>query len=451
MPRYLLTNAVIVTGASSFEGSLGIDGERIAGIWPFTPADFTDAEVVDLGGRVLMAGGIDPHVHFREPGLTRKGDISSESLAALEGGVTSFIDMPNTIPPAVTLEAVEEKISRAESSSFANSGFHLGATNDNAGLIEEYLSAGLGTRFAGIKVFMGSSTGNMLVDRESALEAIFRTKGKTVLVHSEDEAVIRANFEAAVNKYGDAIPFGLHPSIRSREACIESTSRAIGLAARFGTALHILHVSTAEEVEMIRGAKSRGLGITAETSANYLWFCDEDYGRLAGRMKCNPSIKSRADREALRQALSDGTIDAVGSDHAPHLLSEKERPYTKCPSGIPSVRQSLPVLLTVAGECGIPLTRVASVFSERNAEIFGIKDRGFLKPGFFADLVVIDPDRENVVSDRYRCGWNPYEGTALKGSVEMVWLNGTLSVKDGKPCKGKPGCRRLEFRSTIKE
>ena len=433
MSRYLLTNAAIVTGTSSFRGSLGIDGDVIAGIWHGEVPSFPDAEVIDLGGKVLMAGGIDAHVHFREPGMTAKGDIASESEAALLGGVTSFIDMPNTVPPAVTLESLEDKLGRAEATSLINYGFHIGATNTNPELIEGYLSEGQGGKFAGIKVFLGSSTGRMLVDDDSALGKIFMMKGKTVLVHCEDEALIRAGLEAARSAYGDSIPFSLHPRIRSREVCVRSTAKALDLATRYGTALHILHVSTADEVEMIRAAKSVNPRITAETSANYLWFCDEDYDRLGGRVKCNPAIKTARDRDALREALADGTIDTIGSDHAPHLPEEKGKPYLLCPSGIPSIRESLSVAVTVALGCGIPLTRIASAFSERAAGIFGIKERGLLKPGFKADLTVIDPEASfKVGKGAGKCGWSPYEGATLKGAMDKVWVNGSLTVDGGK-------------------
>lgn len=357
MARILLTNANIVTGASSKKGALAIDGERIAGIWYRGTGDsddskaagtFTDAEIINLEGKILMAGGIDAHVHFREPGMEYKGDIESESKAALLGGVTSFIDMPNTTPQTTDMEAVRDKIKRAGGRAWGNYGFHIGATNTNLGMINEYLSGGLGSEFGGIKVFMGSSTGNMLVSDEETLRKFFMIKDKPILIHSEDEAVIKANLMAAEAEFGDDIPFSEHPRIRSRKACIRSTAKALEMAIEYGTRLHVLHVSTAEEVEMIRAAKLHNPRITAETSANYLWFCDEDYDRLKGRVKCNPAVKGAADREALRKGLAEGVIDTIGSDHAPHLLSEKEAPYLRCPSGLPSIQQSLAVVLTAA-------------------------------------------------------------------------------------------------------
>lgn len=465
MARILLTNATIVTGASTKKGALAIDGERIAGIWyrEDSASDdseasraFPNAEIIDLDGKVLMAGGIDAHVHFREPGLERKADIESESKAALLGGVTSFIDMPNTMPPTTDLETLQDKLNRACGRSWGNYGFHIGATNDNAAMIREYLAEGHGNEFGGIKVFMGSSTGNMLVDDNETLTDLFKVKGKSVLIHSEDENIIKANLEAAKAKFGEDIPFSEHPQIRSRKACIRSTAKALAMAIEYGTRLHVLHVSTAEEVKMIRAAKIHNPNITAETSANYLWFCDEDYETLKGKVKCNPAIKSTSDREAIRKGLAEGIIDTIGSDHAPHLLSEKVDNYLKCPSGMPSVQQSLSVLLTVAAlynewknaddEALITLSRIASAFSERPAEILGIKDRGSLRIGNYADIVVIDPEQEYSVKEvAYKCGWSPYEGITLRGVIERVFLNGRQVVASGQITAESPAGKKLEF------
>jgi dihydroorotase len=442
MRRILLANARITTGEYSRIGALAIEGSDIFGIWLRGDGEsddrnameaFPGAEIIDLGGKVLMAGGIDAHVHFREPGMTQKADIASESRAALLGGITSFVDMPNTNPPTTTMEALEDKLQRASETSWCNYGFHIGATNTNAEKINEYIAEGLGDKFMGIKVFMGSSTGNMLVDRDEALKNIFRIKGKTILVHSEDEGIIKANLMAAKGKFGDEIPFSRHPLIRSREACVKSTRKAIGLAEEYGASLHILHISTADEIDMIREAKARGIHVTAETSANYLTFDDSFYEKMEGHIKCNPAIKTAEDRKALRKAFADGVIDTIGSDHAPHLLSEKQRPYLNCPSGVPSVQQSLPAVITIANEYGIPLTRVASAYSENIASILGITRRGFLKPGFRADLIVLDPEESFIVGEpAYKCGWSPYEGMHLQGAIKMVFLNGRLMARDGR-------------------
>ena len=508
MARILLTNATIVTGASTKKGALAIDGERIAGIWHRSDSDsddseamnaFPDAEVLDLNGKVLMAGGVDAHVHFREPGMERKADMESESKAALLGGVTSFIDMPNTIPPTTDLDALKDKLNRASERSWANYGFHIGATNGNAAMIREYLAEGLGEKFGGIKVFMGSSTGNMLVDDDKTLSDLFRIQSKPILIHSEDEGIIKANLENAKAKFGEDIPFSEHPLIRSRKACIRSTAKALAMAIEYGTRLHVLHVSTAEEVEMIRAAKIHNPNITAETSANYLWFSNEDYETLKGKVKCNPAIKSASDREALRKGLAEGIIDTIGSDHAPHLLTEKVDNYLKCPSGLPSVQQSLSVVMTVADifnegkeEGQLTLSRIASAFSEKPAEILGIKERGSLKVGNHADLIVIDPDREysvqshtNSVEDdsateysaqnhtdsttddsaqnhalqdadkheagysvkeiAYKCGWSPYEKETLIGMIDRVFLNGKQVVADGSLIQGSPSGQPIAF------
>ncbi len=426
-----------------------------------------DAMVIELEGRLVFAGGVDAHVHFREPGLTRKADIGSESHAALLGGVTSFIDMPNTVPQTTSVEALEAKAALARGRSMANYGFHLGATKDNIGALVSAVRENPGS-FAGVKVFMGSSTGDMKVDDPRTLERIFSIGGKTVSVHAENDSIIRRNLEAAHARFGERIPPAMHPVIRSREACIDATATALSLALRCGTALHVLHVSTAEEVDMIsearrRAAESRPSSdaslsssdaslspadaplspaakarITAETTINYLWFCDEDYGRLGSRIKCNPAIKSASDRARLIRALRDGEIDTVGSDHAPHLESEKSgKDYGRIPSGIPSIQFTLPVLLTLARREGIPLERIASAFSERPAEIFGLRDRGRIEPGQFADLVIADPGREWTVTRDCilsRCGWSPYEGERLGARVEAVFLNGRLAL-----CSPSPG------------
>ncbi len=451
--RLILKNATMVTGNSSAIGDLGIEDGRISGVWPGGKRQkWPAAYEIDLRGKILMAGGIDAHVHFREPGMTWKADIASESAAALLGGITSFVDMPNTTPPTVNLSTLEDKLQRASGSSLANYGFHIGATNDNIEQIQRYISLGLGTRFAGIKVFMGSSTGNMLVDRDSALEKVFGIHGKPILVHSEDEGIIKKNLLEASEKYGESIPFQMHPQIRSREACIKSTRKALDLAIKYGTRLHVLHVSTSEEVEMLREAKRINPFITAETSVNYLWFSDEDYARMGGMLKSNPAVKSAEDKSALIEALSDGTIDTIGSDHAPHLPEEKGRPYLTCPSGLPSVQQSLPMAVHIAMSQGIPLTRIASAFSEKPASIFGIESRGFLKKGCFADLVVIDPaGGQPFGTPAYKCGWTPYEGVKPCCRVEMVWINGIMVVKDGAMCPeaAQSNPRQLRFLPTV--
>ena len=444
-----LTNASIVTGTQVRRGTVAIEGGRITGIW--YEGDETDpqglddprAQVIPLDGLTLMAGGIDAHVHFREPGMTQKADMASESAAALLGGVTAVIDMPNTLPQTVSRETLAGKAELARGRFHTHYGFHIGATDSN---FEEACAAVRSGEAAGIKVFLGSSTGNMLVGDDETLERIFSLTDTEVLVHSEDEAIIRRNLEAAKERFGEDIPFSAHPDIRSRRACFLSTGKALERAIRLGTRLHVLHVSTAEEVEMIRAARLHNPAITAETSANYLWFCDKDYERLGGRLKCNPAVKSERDRAALRKALADGLIDTIGSDHAPHLAEEKSRPYLSCPSGLPSIQHTLPVLLTVAREEDIPLSVIARAFSERPAELFGLHDRGRIAVGCHADLVVVDPGTARTVGrPAYKCGWTPYEGETLYGVVKMVFLDGVPVVRDGRFLQEKPCGQPLEY------
>ncbi len=409
------------------------------------------SNIVDLKGKLVFAGGIDEHVHFREPGLTHKADMATESLAGLFGGITTFMDMPNTVPQTVDLGAVEAKAALAEGRVYANYGFYIGATNDNYEALVRAVEQD-GDKFAGIKIFMGSSTGKMKVNDPEVLDKLFSISGKPILVHCEDDDIIAQNLESARATYGSHIPVGLHPQIRSREACINSTKLALKLALRHGTRLHILHVSTAEEVDMIARAKEKSPLITAETTINYLWFSEKDYERLGGQIKCNPAIKAESDRLRLIEALRDGIIDTVGTDHAPHLWEEKfgqaagtppsagENPkpldYSSIPSGIPCNQHTLPVLLTLADRYGIPLERIASAFSERPAEILGITDRGHLEMGGVADLVIVDPNAEWTVSQeelKYKCGWSPYVGEKLKGRVDGVVINGRLTYSNGIP------------------
>ena len=473
--QVLLCGALIATSEKVQQGALLIEGERIKKIWLTDEQGMVTldgaavdlkalagkihecapkAEIMNLEGKVIMAGGIDAHVHFREPGMTSKADMASESRAALLGGVTSFIDMPNTVPATTDIERLREKAALADGRCFANWGFHIGADNDNSDAIAAMARDKDPREFAAVKVFMGSSTGNMLVDNGEALDKLFAIDNARVLIHSEDEAIIRKNLKEAINKFGDDIPMKEHENIRSRQACIRSTIKALQLAMKHGTKLHVLHISTAEEVEMIRAAKQYNPEITAETSANYLWFCDEDYERLGSRMKCNPSIKTAADRAALRKALKDGLIDTIGSDHAPHLAEEKERPYLKCPSGIPSIQQEISVLLTVADKENIPLTRIASVISEKIADMLGICGRGRLEEGAFADIIVINPEKEFTVGESdygaagaaYKCGWTPYAGARLKGMVEDVYLNGARVVQNGRQTDSQARGQKLLFR-----
>ena len=437
----LLHNATIITAEKEAVGSILIQNGKIEDILYKEDEGYIQKvigimkagpEVMELEGKCVMAGGIDAHVHFREPGLTHKADMETESRAAAAGGVTYVMDMPNTNPPTITAQALKDKIEMAKGRTAGKIAFHIGATNSNAAEICRLITEGDAETgitpddIAGVKVFMGSSTGNMLVDSGSALEELFAIKAKPVLVHCEDEAIIRANLNAATEKYGEDIPFTEHENIRSRSACVKSSIKALEMAMKHGTRLVLCHISTKEEMEMARAAKLNNPDIVAETSCNYLWFSNEDYSRLGSKVKCNPSVKTASDRDALRRGLAEGLIDTIGSDHAPHLLSEKNAKYCKAPSGLPTIQQSLPVLLTIAEQEDIPLTRIASVFSEKASEIYGL-NTGRIAKGYAADLVIFDKDKEFTVKAedlKGKCGWSPFEGETLKGAIETVLVDG---------------------------
>ena len=438
----LLHNATIITAEKEAVGSILIKEGKIEDILYKEESDYipkvlsilkNNPEVMELEGKCVMAGGIDAHVHFREPGLTHKADMETESRAAAAGGVTYVMDMPNTNPPTITAQALKEKIELAKGRTSGKIAFHIGATNSNASDICRLITEGDAETgltpddIAGVKVFMGSSTGNMLVDDNSTLAQLFALKAKPVLVHCEDEAIIKANLTAASEKYGEDIPFTEHENIRSRTACIKSSIKALEMAIKYGTKLVLCHISTKEEMEMARAAKLSNPDIIAETSCNYLWFTNEDYSRLGSKVKCNPSVKTASDREALRKGLADGMIDTIGSDHAPHLLSEKDNKYGKAPSGLPTIQQSLPVLLTIAAQDEIPLTRIASVFSEKASDLYNL-NTGKIAKGYAADLVIFDKEQEFTVNTsdlKGKCGWSPFEGETLKGVIETVLIDGT--------------------------
>ncbi len=434
MHKVLIYNASIITGESIKIGSIEISDKKISNIWyddiryEYSKSN-PEVKIIDASGKYVMAGGIDAHVHFREPGLTSKADIASESTAAALGGVTSFVDMPNTNPACINGDRLSEKAGWAGTASYINYGFHLGASNDN---FDEITRLKESPTVAAIKVFMGSSTGNMLVNKNQTLENLFKIKEKPIFVHCEDESIINANLKAAIAEFGDDIPISEHENIRSRKACIMSSIKALEKAIKYGTRLHLLHISTAEEVEMVRAAKQQNSNIFAETSANYLWFTNEDYGRMGTRLKCNPSVKTQRDRDALRKGLAEGIIDSIGTDHAPHLLEEKKTIYTKAPSGIPSIQESLGVLWKVFEDEEIDLSILAKVFSENIAKALKVKDRGSIEVGKYADLIIINKKDKLVQAENlaYKCGWSPYEGLTLPIRIETVFLNGEIIVSD---------------------
>ena len=445
----LIKNGTIVNNGLSFKGSLLIAGDKIAGVYPEAPkgSNTTEPEgpyrVLDASGLHIFPGVIDDQVHFREPGNTSKATIASESAAAVLGGVTSFMDMPNNNPPAVTNRAIEEKYGIAARDSFANYSFYIGATNDN---IEEITKINK-TNVCGVKVFMGSSTGNMLVNDPAALENIFKYAPVPIAVHCEEEEIVRKNLQEYTVKYGENIPFEAHPDIRSREACIRCTRRALNLAIKNRSRLHVLHISTAEEIEMIRQARTVNPGITAEVCVHYLWFCREDYSRFGSRIKCNPAIKEKSDMEALRQGVKEGIIQVVATDHAPHLKAEKENPYLKAPSGLPLVQHSLQLMLDLAAKGIFTLEEVAARMCHGPAECFNIRRRGYIQEGFFADLVLADlqrPDSHSPLHPAYKCGWSPFAGHTFGSSIIHTFVNGEQTVENGKLTGAKPGMR-LEF------
>ena len=437
----LLENGIIVTSEKEEKGTIVIDGGNIVDVlyttdegYPLSVWDYRKKadQTIDIDGMHVMAGGIDAHVHFREPGLTHKADMATESLAAVAGGVTTVMDMPNTSPATTSAEALKGKLELAKEKSVAKLSFHIGATNSNVEDICRLITKGddetgiTPDDIAGVKVFMGSSTGNMLVDANDTLDQLFAIKEKPVLVHCEDEETIKENLAKAIETYGEDIPFREHENIRSRKACIKSSIKALEMAMKHGTRLVLCHISTKEEIQMTRAAKLTNPNIVAETSCNYLWFCNEDYDRLGSRAKCNPAVKGADDRQALIEALANGDIDTIGSDHAPHLPSEKDAPYCKAPSGLPSIQQSLPVLLTIAHDNEIPLTRIASVFSENASKIYKL-NRGKIAKGYCADLVVFDYGQtfEVKTADQFsKCGWTPYEGETLRGIIKNVYIDG---------------------------
>ncbi len=431
MSTKLFTNAQIVNEGTVTHGWVLTDGPIISATGEGQAPDSVKAdETIDCRGRYLIPGVIDTHVHFRDPGLTEKADMASESAAAVAGGVTSFIDMPNTRPATVTVADAEDKMKRAAEVSEANYGFFIGAINSN---LDELLAADY-TRLAGVKLFLGSSTGNMLVDNASTLDKLFSSAPALIAVHAEDEAIIRAAREKLSIEHPEGIPVELHPDVRPREACIAATRTAIDLAERHGAKVHICHISTAEELTLIAEAKARGVKVTAETCPQYLLFDRNDFMRLGSRVKCNPAIKEASDRIALVKALCrGGVIDTIATDHAPHLLAQKEGDALTAASGMPMIQFSLPAMLDMADSDpeseGLDIGQIVELMCHAPARIFGIKGRGFIRPGYAADLVVVEklplPGHKVADSDAVsKCGWTPLAGRSLGYAVRLTVVNG---------------------------
>lgn len=442
----LINKATIINEGESFTGSVMIEGERISKVFrEEVPERVLNASkrVIDARGLYLIPGVIDDQVHFREPGLTHKGDIYSESRAAVAGGVTSYMEMPNTNPQTVTNDALMRKLEMAYEKSAANFSFYLGATNDNIAELKK-----LDKRcVCGVKVFMGASTGNMLVNNERALQQIFAEVDSLIATHCEKEEIIRDNVDLYKKKFGENVPIDCHPLIRSAEACYQSSAQAIDLADKYGSRLHVLHLSTAREMSLFSNAPLEDKKITGEVCVHHLWFTDRDYERLGAMIKWNPAIKSVEDRDALREALTVGKLDVIATDHAPHLLSEKEGGCLQAASGGPLVQHSLQVMLELAKDGLYSREFVVDKMCHAPAKLFGVKDRGFIREGYFADLVLINPAESYKVSTEnilYKCGWSPFEGETFHNTISKTFVNGEIAFKDGIVSEKLSG-KALEF------
>jgi len=437
----ILRSGTIVNEGKQFVADILIRNGRIEKI-ASTLSNEINAEEINVSGKIVLPGCIDDQVHFREPGLTHKGNIQTESRAAVAGGITSYMEQPNTKPAATTIEELEKKYQRASEVSIANYSFNMGATNDNL----EELKKVSKTDVAGIKIFMGSSTGNMLVDERATLEGIFQLDHQ-IITHCEDEGTIRANLEAAKQKYGEDIPFGMHPTIRSEEACYMSSSAAADLAKKYGSRLHIFHISTAKELELFDNSiPLEQKKITAEACIHHMWFSEEQYEEKGAYIKWNPAVKKASDRDAIFQGVLDNKIDVIATDHAPHTIEEKENSYLKAPSGGPLVQHALLAMLEMVEQGKITIERVVEKMAHAPAILFRVENRGYIREGYFADLVVVDPAKSVTVTKEnilYKCGWSPFEGVSFSNEIEMTLVNGNVVYNKGEIIEGTIGSRLL--------
>lgn len=442
MAKILLKGATLVNEGKEFVADVLIEGKRISKIAASISVGESVQEI-NCEGLHLLPGCIDDQVHFREPGLTHKANIQSESRAAVAGGITSFMEMPNTVPNTLTQELLEAKYQRASEVSPANYSFFMGASNDN---YDEVMKTNI-RDVCGVKIFMGSSTGNMLVDNTSTLEHLFANVPMLIATHCEDEATIRKNLEEYKERYGEDIPMTAHPLIRSAEACYLSSSKAVELAKKNNTRLHILHISTGIETELFRNdIPLEQKRITAEACVHHLWFSDADYEKKGAWIKWNPAVKTAADRDQIWQALLDNRIDVIATDHAPHTIEEKQQKYLQAPSGGPLVQHALLAMLDASANGKIPLVRVVEKMAHAVAVCFNIKERGFLREGYFADLVLVDLNKKSTVTKEsllYQCGWSPFEGTSFSSSIEKTFVNGEVVYENGQLTGSKPGERML--------
>lgn len=440
--KTLIANAILVNEGQRFAADLLICDDRIERIASQIPAPQA-GEVIDARGRFLLPGLIDDQVHFREPGLTHKGELATESAAAVAGGITSFMDMPNVNPQTVTRQALADKYALAADRCFANYAFYMGTTNDNLAEIEA-----LGRdETCAIKIFMGASTGNMLVDDPQTLERFFERAPMPIVTHCEDTPMIKLNEDAARATYGETVPFAMHPYIRSAEACYKSTELAVGLARKHNTRLHVLHLTTARELDFFSAVPLDQKRITVEACVHHLFFDESRYADLGSYLKCNPAVKTTVDRQALVAAVREGRIDIIATDHAPHTLAEKAQTYFKAPSGLPLVQHALLALMELTERAELDLETIVARACHAPAQRFGVVDRGYLREGGFADLVLLDPAETTLVTTeslRYKCGWSPFEGHRFPARVDATWVNGSLAYRDAE-VRPIPLGRRLEF------
>ncbi len=442
---YLLKGGTLVNEGKQQVADVLIRNGRIEKIG--TELSAAGAQEINAEGKYVLPGCIDDQVHFREPGLTTKADIYTESRAAVAGGITSFMEMPNTVPNTLTQDLLQDKYDIAAKNALANYSFYMGASNDN---LDEVLRTDA-SQVCGVKVFMGSSTGNMLVDNERTLEGLFSQCPMLIATHCEDEATIRRNLESYKARYGEQIPISAHPLIRSEEACYLSSSFAVGLAKKHNTRLHILHISTAKETQLFSNTLPlTEKRITAEACVHHLWFTDADYEEKGTFIKWNPAVKTAADRAAIMEAVLDNRIDVIATDHAPHTLEEKNNPYLSAPSGGPLVQHALLAMLQLSKEGKIPLERVVEKMAHAPAEMFAVQNRGFLREGYFADIVLVDPARSQEVTKSsllYKCAWSPFEGTRFDHTITDVFVNGNRVLQAGMISSETPGSRLTFNRS----
>jgi dihydroorotase len=444
--RYLLKNGMVINEGKTFSSDILIVNDRIEKMAQNIHGTGTETEI-NCEGKYIVPGCIDDQVHFREPGLTHKGEIFTESRAAVAGGITSFMEMPNTVPNALTQELLEDKYVIASKKSITNYSFFMGASNDN---LEEVLKTN-DKNVCGVKIFMGSSTGNMLVDNELALNGLFSKVNMLIATHCEDESTIRENIELFKQKYGEDVPMSAHPLIRSEEACYLSSSRAVALAKKHGTRLHILHISTAKEVGLFDAHTPLSQKkITAEACVHHLWFSDKDYDEKGVFIKWNPAVKTARDREGIWQGVLANAIDVIATDHAPHTLEEKAGKYFQAPSGGPLVQHALIAMFEKAKEGKISKERVIEKMAHAPAQLFAVENRGYVREGYFADLVIVDPNKSTTVTKEnllYKCGWSPFEGVSFSHSIDSTFVNGNMVYNNGQINNLTSGHRLLFNRS----